>query len=290
MSSDVAHLTVGVQDAQRDRVALRWAATEAAGRGLPLHVVHAYEWQPGPVWAGRMRPIPDSLLGEVRAQAESVLAAAVEACRFAEPALPVTGGLIEGPAWEVLCEQSRTAELLVVSAGSRGIGSVTQAIGERSVCPVVVMPDTQPVSGGPARVLVGLDLECDSHAQLAFGYEHALRWHAVLEAVTCWQPTLLDAQSLLEPVVVWDEAALKERLGAELAPWSQKFPDVQTIATVCECKPVAGLIGRSDDCDLLVLGRPGSHPLRAALGSVHLAVLRQASCPVALVPTEPAAR
>jgi nucleotide-binding universal stress UspA family protein len=49
---------------------------------------------------------------------------------------------------------------------------------------------------------------------------------------------------------------------------------------------VAGLIERSDGHDLLVLGRPGSHPIRAALGSVHLAAMRQASCPVALVPTE----
>jgi nucleotide-binding universal stress UspA family protein len=292
MSGDVAHLTVGVQDAQRDRMALRWAAAEAADRAMPLHVVHAYEWQPGPVWAGRMRPVPDSLLHEVRAQAESVLAAAVEACRSAEPALTVTSALIEGPAWEVLYEQSRTAELLVVSAGSRksGIGSVTQGVSERSSCPIVVVPDAQPVSGGPARVLVGLDLECDSHAQLAFCYEHAQRWHAVLEAVTCWRPTLLDAQSLLESAVVWDEAAVEEQLVAELSPWSQKYPDVQTVATVCERRPVAGLIERSGDCDLLVLGRPGSHPVRAALGSVHLAVLRQASCPVALVPTEPAAR
>lgn len=289
MSTDVAaHLTVGVQDAQRDRMALRWASAEAAGRGLPLHVVHAYEWQPGPVWAARLRPIPDSMLPELRAQAESVLAAAVEECRATEPALTVTSGLIEGPACDVLYEQSLTAELLVV-AGSRssgGTGSVAQGISERSSCPIVVVRDTQRVPGRSARVLVGVDLECDSHAQLAFGYEHAQRWHAALEAVTCWRPTLLDAQSLLESAVAWDKAAVEEQLCAELVPWLQKYPEVETVATVCERRPVAGLVERSNGHDLVVLGRPGSHPIRAALGSVHLAALRQASCPVALVPTE----
>ena len=294
MSTDVAaHLTVGVQDAHRDRMALRWASAEAAGRGLPLRVVHAYEWQPGPVWAARLRPIPDSLLHEVRAQAESVLAAAVEECRAAEHALTVTGDLIEGPACDVLCEQSRTAELVIVAGHPRssgGIGSVAQGISERSSCPVVVVRDTQQVPGRRSRVLVGLDLECDSHAQLAFGYEHAQRWHAALEAVTCWRPTLLDAQSVLESAVAWDRAAVEQQLCAELAPWLQKYPEVETVATVCERRPVAGLIERSEGHDLLVLGRPGSHPIRAVLGSVHLAALRQASCPVALVPTERSAR
>jgi nucleotide-binding universal stress UspA family protein len=291
--NDARHLTVGVQDAQRDRMALRWACAEAAGRGLALHVVHAYEWQPGPVWAARLRPIPDSLLPELRAQAESVLAAAVEQCRAAEPALTVTGGLIEGLACDVLYEQSLTAELLVVAGHPRssgGIGSVAQGIGERSTCPIVVVRDTQRITGRPARVLVGLDLEGDSDAQLAFGFEHAQRWGAALEAVTCWRPTLLDAQSLLESAVAWDRAAVEQELCAELAPWLQKYPEVETVATVCERRPVAGLIERSDGHDLLVLGRPGSHPIRAALGSVHLAALRQASCPVALVPTERRAR
>ena len=44
-------VSVGVQDAVRDRAALGWAAAEAVSRQLPLRVVHAYEGLPGPVWA-----------------------------------------------------------------------------------------------------------------------------------------------------------------------------------------------------------------------------------------------
>jgi nucleotide-binding universal stress UspA family protein len=278
-------VTLALGSAEHGRAALRWAAAEAASRRVPLRVVHAYEWQPGPVWAGRLRPVPDSVPGEARQAAAERLAAAVRECRAAEAGLPVTGVLTEGPVAHVLRNEARTAALLVLGSAvhGAGIGTIVQSVAERAACPVVVVRGARQRSRS-ARVVLGLDLMNHSDAALTFGFEIADRWQAILEVVYCWQPNLLDSQSLLEPVLAADKAASEQQLCDELAPWLQKYPGQQVVATVLEHRPGAGLIERADAADLLVLGRPGSHPMRA-LGSVHLAVLRRAGCPVALVPS-----
>ena len=279
-------LTVAVTDPVRDRAALCWATEEAASRRLPLWLVHGYEWQPGPVWAGRLRPVPDSLLYEARDAAQRQLADAITECRSFGPEVEIAGSCTEGSLADVLVEASRAAELLVLGSAAepgRRIGSAEQSIAERSLSPVVVVR-AGPLPDRSARVVVGLDLTCDSHVPLTFAFEHAQRRQATLEAVTCWQPTLMDSESLLEPVLAAEQAELEERLCEELLPWRQKYPDVEVLASVLERRPVAGLVERAEGCGLLVLGRPGSHPVRAVLGSVHLAALRRAGCPVALVP------
>jgi nucleotide-binding universal stress UspA family protein len=279
-------VTVAVGQAEHGRAALRWAAVEAASRRLPLRVVHAYEWQPGPVWAGRLRPVPDSVPTEVRQAAAARLAAAVRECRAAEAGLPVTGVLTEGPVADVLQGEARTAALLVLGSAEHGagIGTIVQSVAERAGCPVVVVRRGSPLRRHPARVVLGLDLMQYSDAAVGFGFEMAHRRQAILEVVYCWQPNLLDSQELLEPMVAAEKATLEQQLSDELAPWLQKYAGLEVVATVVEHRPVAGLIERAGAADLLVLGRPGSHPVRA-LGSTHLAALHQASCPVALVPS-----
>jgi nucleotide-binding universal stress UspA family protein len=203
--------------------------------------------------------------------------------------VPVTGVLTEGPAAEVLRDEARTAELLVLGSSdqSRRTGAIVRSVAERAACPVVVVRGAEQ-RHHPARVVVGLDIAQHSpphhdDAPLACGFEIAQRWQAALEAVSCWQPNLLDSESLLEPVVAAEKAAIEQQLYEELAPWSQKYPEVAVVATVLERRPVAGLTERAAAADLLVLGRHGSHPVRA-LGSVHLAALRRAGCATALVP------
>ena len=282
-------VAVGVGQVEREDATLRWAAAEAASRRVPLRVVHAYEWQPGPVWAGRLRPVPDSVLQEVRQAAAERLAAAVAGCEAAEPGLPVTGVPAEGPAVDVLLSEARTAELLVLGSGhGAGIGTIVQSVAERAACPVVVVRGVARRHRA-ARVVIGLDVAPDGPARhgdgaLAVGFEFAQRWQAAVDVVSCWQPNLMDSESLLEPVVAAEQAAVEERLGEQLAPWLRKYPEVAVAATVLEQRPVAGLTERVGAADLLVLGRHGSHPVRA-LGSVHLAALRRAGCPVALVPS-----
>src|SRR6185437_4421815 len=222
---------------------------------------------------------------------EAQLAAAVRECRSDHPELTVTGVLAEGPAASILQEESGTTELLVLGSADRsgpggGIGSVGQNTVERSACPVVVVRDHQPILGRPVRVVVGLDLEHDPHRPLAFAFDQAHRWGCTLEAVTCWLPYLLDAQSLLKSVPAEDATVVEQRLVDQLKPWREKYPAVEVVATVSQQRAAAGLLERGSGHELLVLGRPGSHPMRAALGSVHLAVLRHADCPVALIPTD----
>lgn len=289
MTSSSSHgrqVIAAVADYVRDQPMLDWATAEAVSRRLPLWLVHAYEWQPGPVWAGRLRSVPDSVLQEAQAAADRQLADAVTECRSIEPGIEIAGSCTEGSAADVLVAASRDAELLILGSATEHrhrIGSLVQAVAERSLSPVVVVPAGQ-LPDRTARVVVGLDLRCDSDSPLAFAFEYAHRRQATLEAVTCWRPDLMDSESLLEPILAAEQAQIEQRLCDELMPWRQKYPDVEVLASVLERTPVTGLVERAEGCGLLVLGRPGSHPVRAMLGSVHLAVLRRATCPVALVP------
>ena len=283
-------IVVGFGDPELDRAALHWALAEAIRRGLPLHVVRAYEWRPGPVWPTRLRSVPASLVAEARAQAEELIAAVVAECRADRPGTDVLGRAVEGPITEVLQAESESAELLVIGSRQRAgwgsaLGSVEQNIAERSGCPVVVVREA--AAGTPAsRVVVGLDLDSDSDLLLAFAFEEAQRRGAVLEVITCWRPTLTDSEAVLEFSPDDEAAAIEGELCGELAPWARKYPEIEVVATVSGQRPVPGLIERGSGQELLVLGRPGSHPIRAQLGSVHLAALRQAQCPVALVPLD----
>ncbi|HTZ43464.1 MAG TPA: universal stress protein [Jatrophihabitans sp.] len=280
-------IVVGLGSPDQDQAALRWALAEATRRGLPLHLVHAYEWRPGPVWPARLRSVPAGLVAEARGRAEELLAAVVAQIRASHPEPIVLPKAVEGPVTEVLQGESRTAELLVIGARQRAswgsmLGSVEQGIAERSDCPVVVVRD---VAGSVAsRVVVGLDLGGDSDLLLAFAFDEAQRRGAVLEAITCWRPELTDSEAVPASSVDDEAATVEGELCGELAPWARKFPEIEVVATVSGRRPVPGLIERGSGQELLVLGRPGSHPVRAQLGSVHLAALRQARCPVALVP------
>lgn len=138
------------------------AALELAGRLVPLagDVIRAVTVWQYPVGFGTFAPLdwnPDEL-------AESALDSALSAAFQDTPPCPIQRRVLQGPAAQVLIDESRHASMVVV--GSRGhggfvgllLGSVSSAVAERSACPVVIahgafqLPESEPSTPQPVTV------------------------------------------------------------------------------------------------------------------------------------------
>jgi nucleotide-binding universal stress UspA family protein len=146
-------VVAGYDGRQHSRVAVAWAAEEAARQDRPLVVVYAadYPGMVGPPGPGLHHREPGALEA-----AEEVTAAGVAEARAAEPAVAVVGATeVTGPV-RALTEASRDAALVVV--GSRGHGrvvgalrgSVASQVAARSHSPVVVVRAPRGVRAGTA--------------------------------------------------------------------------------------------------------------------------------------------
>lgn len=136
-------IVVGVDGSENSLDALRWAATEARMRGVPLRVVGTFTT---PIMStGYEVAVPDP--SDLQAATRTMLDAAVDVVRETGEleGVDLTVEVIEGHAGERLIDQSRDADLLVV--GSRGhggfmgllLGSVTTYVVNHAKCPVVVV-------------------------------------------------------------------------------------------------------------------------------------------------------
>ena len=142
-------IAVGIHDPQDITAALAFAFEEAAIRGADLVAVHAWSWAPWTMYlpaedetAEPIRDVP----GQVSAEAERNLAAALEEWRDKYPDVPVRHDIIRGhPSW-VLSGYSARANLVVIGRHSYrdgtgpGIGTVQHAVLDHARGPVAVIP------------------------------------------------------------------------------------------------------------------------------------------------------
>lgn len=175
-------VVVGIAPEGRTAAAVRWAAAEAAARGLPLHLVHGLVVPgggiPGEVFAGI------TAKEGLRALAGGELARMAALARETAPDLAVDTLLIQGGPVPVLRARGHHADLLVL--GSDGLGPVTdlvlggiaRAVAGHVPVPVVVVPqrcdpDVRRRAGGYAPVVVGDDGTPGSHRALRFAVDRA---------------------------------------------------------------------------------------------------------------------
>ncbi|WP_328436759.1 universal stress protein [Streptomyces sp. NBC_00444] len=105
-------ITVGLDRSPESLAAADWAAREALRRAVPLHLVHAWIWQPHDV------PVAQNLDTQ-KHWALRVLRQAEEDLRGGHPELAVSAEQISDTAAEVLLGQAEKAQMLVLGSGSR---------------------------------------------------------------------------------------------------------------------------------------------------------------------------
>lgn len=140
-------IVVGVDNSAGAKKALRFAVEEARLRDTKLRAVHS--WHYGNIGGSGLQadPVPVGAgLGDARDAAEAALDATLREVIGDTPGgVRIERRVVEGRPAQVLIDESRQSELLVV--GSRGLGgfrglllgSVSQQCAQHAACPVVVV-------------------------------------------------------------------------------------------------------------------------------------------------------
>jgi nucleotide-binding universal stress UspA family protein len=284
---------VGVGDDSTADDAVEWAAAEAASRGCPLRVVHAFR-AVLPADPYGIVPVIDAF--DPADAAAEVLRRAVARARSVASDLAMSTRKTQGPAARALIDEARGAAMLVVGShgrtGLRGLlaGSVRSHVAAHTPCPVVVVRPTDgarvPTSapGDRARVVVGIDRTAACAPSIGFAFRAAAQREIPLAAVHAWTP---DTPADLDgrrgrPTMA--EAMARRAVEKELARWREEYADVPVLTTLICGDPVQALVSGSRGAALVVVGSRGRGHLRSAvLGSVGQAVIQHVRCPVAIV-------
>ncbi|ULR55473.1 universal stress protein [Streptomyces deccanensis] len=293
---------VGLDGSRESRSAAEWAAREAQLLGVPLKLVHV--WEPVPV---PMAQAP--LLGAETQQhwTERVPREAAEGIRLRHPGLEVVTEHVAGRPSEVLVDQARNAELLVL--GSRGlsgiggfmVGSVGLAVVAHAERPTVLVraeelaadehemdPAGIPSAATPFRpVVLGLDVESPDEELIEFAFAAAARRGTSLRVVHGWNPPPYYAYGLSVDLELHGALARRETtvLAEVLRPWRAKHPDVEVTEESHYGTPGNHLVDASREASLVVVGRRiRRNPFGAHIGPVAHAVLHHSAAPVAVVP------
>lgn len=263
-------VVVGVDGSRTALRAVRWAASEARTRDVPLRLAHAE------------MPLPQGIPGlDDRTRQEMH----EQALRWLDEAANQAGGVAVqyraqiALAAPLLTAESERADLVVL--GSRGTGSLTSlllgstavAVGARSSCPVVVVPDHDP---NPGPVVCGIR-SVDDTAVLARAFEQARGNRLVVVSTT--RPHLLSSPDAAA------DADHSAHLARTVEPWRRRHPDVQVELIVRRDHATHTLREWAHEASLLVVGSRGRGTLAGWLhASTSQALLHRTPCPVMLVP------
>lgn len=285
-------VVVGVDWGEAGRAAVEHAAATAAIRHLPLRLVHVIE---PPPYAGRAVHVGSGSLELVlRKAGQRLLDEAVDVLALAHPTLQVVSAVVPGDAVEVLVEESRDAERLVLGTRGAGLfhelllGSTALEVTASAACPVVVVRPV-PTDDLPRHgVVVGVDGSVVSQAALGFAFAAADELAEPLVVVHAWTDPARLAPRIQLPVV-YDPAlvAHEERLvvAEAMAGFAERHPDVAVDVRVEHDHPVHAVTAAAALARLVVVGSRGRGPVGALfLGSVSHGVLHHATAPVAVVP------
>lgn len=285
--TDRRPIVVGVDPDPAKRMALAWAADEAARRGLPLRLVHAEGTPTGGYRTGEVRPSWEEWNAALHRAGERVLEDAVGFVAARHSRLETDALLAEGNTVWILREQSHDATAVVL--GSRHLSRVQEVFGGASValpvvaqarCPVVVVPEPEHVTQEPAYLVVGVDGSARSVAAVDFAFEEAALRGAGLRALYVWQAG---------PLGVYDEHAAQQEgrrvLSETVAGRGARYPEVKLHHELVAGHPVRVLTEASEHALALVVGTRGHGGFTGMLlGSVSQGVLHYARCPVIAVP------
>ncbi|MCP9946745.1 universal stress protein [Streptomyces somaliensis] len=281
-------ITVGVDGSAESLAATDWAAGEAALRGVPLRIVHAWLWQPLDV------PLVQERETQVRS-AEAVVQEARTRVAGEYPDLAVTSQVVQDTAVAALLAEAGDAEVLVL--GSRGhgalagflLGSYGQQVIAAATRPVVSVRARGGRAAGGEVVVGQQGTPEESGPVLGFAFEAAAARGAAVRAVRAWTLPAIYAYSpgsaYLANAVGGLEPFERKALQEALAPWRERFPDVPVVEQVEAGSAGQVLLSALSDARLLVVGRRARRgPVGPRIGSVAHAALHHADCPVAVVP------
>lgn len=266
-------IVVGVDGSDPSWAALDWAAEEAQLAGARLAVLHG---QALAVVAGGV----GTFYADTSEFDQALIDDAVHRVVQRYPGSAVRGEVVGVPAVAALLEASREARLVVVGSHSHSrvagllLGSTALQVALHSTCPAVVVRPTSAEQGPLAGyVVAAIDGSAGARAALPVAFAEASRRGVPLAAVYA------DPSD--------DSSAGLDLVEAEVARWTTGYPDVEVTHAVARGDAGHGLLHCTAGAELLVVGSRGHGGfVGLLLGSVSLAVVQRAECPVMVVHDE----
>lgn len=287
MSDATWPIVVGVDGSDAAMSAAKWAAVVAEKFEAPLELVNGLPGS-GHLLTDAATAIRAAALAEYREHATAILKSAEEQARAAAPKLEVFTLRSDEPAEALLASRSRTAQLVVLGAGSITpaaallVGSTTLAVTSHSACPVAVwrgerdVPTKQPV-------VLGVDGERTGEVAFQTAFEFASRFGAELKAVHAWPSFRPPAWASNPYLIDWDgmETLQWANLLNAIEPWTNRYPDVKVTNFIESDGPAAVLLRHALDSQLVVVGSRNRTLLAGAiLGSTGLNLMHHCPTPV----------
>ena len=289
MTSNASHesvvvVTDGTPAALRG---VRYAALEAKRLGVGLEVLHVI---PGYLPIGPLPMIPD---GAFQHHGRSLLLHSVITARNMAEGVHVVSRLVSGSRVHSIVEAASNAPLLVLGSRARTLaervwtGATIAGVCARAQCPVVVVPEEWPDRETDAMSKVTVGFKSPHHAVelLESAFTLARSRGAELMVLHAWKlPSVYDdiVTSRVE-ATQWkvEQRAVIETVLAQIQP---SYPEVKVSIEVVHDRPAHALTEASRDSDRLFIMRPVHGGYLHHLGSTARALLREAHCPVEVIP------
>jgi len=266
-------VVLGFDGSAPSESAARWAAVAADSRGAALRIVYA----------SRDRSDDGQ---EILEQGRRL----VQRIRSELPVFTEIG--LDSPAAALI---RASAEASLVAVGNRGhggfhdllVGSTSLHTAMHAHSPVaVIRPTRLPEAGvGEAgHIVVGVDGPEQSHRALEFAFAEARRSRLPITAVHVWEaPIPISAPGGMPWVA--DFETIRENaeklLHQVIAPWRERYPDVEVSAKTVEGPVPAVLVQESMGAQMIVVGTRGAGGFAGLLlGSASQALVHHAGCPV----------
>ena len=294
MENQTERIVVGCDGSESSQRAVAWAAEQAVAerRGLTLaHAVHAVT--PAYIDAAILDPAKarSALLTEGR----TVLEAAREQAATKAPGLEIHEVLELLDPREMLLKMSQDAAMVVLGSRGRGqirsllLGSVSVALVRHARCPVVVH---RPGNAGTVRngIVVGVEASEDSRSVLEFAYREAALRNLPLTVLHCyWDVQAGTAAAGVTYDALRDVEEERVEFAEAMAGMSENYPGVHVTTRMVRGLPHQVLAHLGERMNLIVVGaHQASKASRLVHGSVSIALVERATCPVAVVPVVPA--
>jgi nucleotide-binding universal stress UspA family protein len=280
-------IIVGVDGSPASKVAVDWAARDAARRGEALKLVHVLA--PPAVMAFPEVPMPPGYLQWQEEQGRTLLEDAQTTVQEAvgDAHVEVSTEMVVGSAVPALADLSTGAQMIVVGCRGLGalarglLGSISTGLAHHARCPVAIIHDEDPLMPHPSKapVVVGVDGSPASEHALAIAFEQASFRGVDLVAVHAWS----DSGVFEFPGADWStmQALGEETLSERLSGWQERYTDVLVRRVVVADKPAHQLIEQAESAQLLVVGSHGRGGFAGMLlGSVSTAIVHGARMPV----------
>ena len=300
-------ILVAIDEGEDRHVALEFAVAEAEATGRGIEVVHVVH--PLTRTMRQRRPHPSEMDEPVaeHEEAEAFLASATALVRADHPDVTIHAEVREGLPLEAILAAAQGVDRVFLQRRHLSAldnvlnGPVVAGVAAHAPVPVVVVPEA--FSGwdlpGRRRITVALKRHAHDGELLSEAFRTASRMQAGVRVLRVLEPHRvhgfmhgvgLRAGQHVDPVATdglgaATTAAAELRLLEELSPWRARFPEVPTVGQVVVGRPVLALLEATADSDLLLISRPPSRLRANALGTLSRALIREAVCPVEVVPT-----